>query len=875
MPPVLTDQKTTTAVDYSFGNWIKRRRKALDMTQQELAQKVQCSVSLIFKMESDERRPSRQIAELLAEHLEIPPDQRAVFLKVARQEKAIDGLRSISSLPESRLDSVPTQLKTNLPIPLTSIIGREHELRAILQQFRDPQCRLLTLTGPGGVGKTRLALEIAHQPNETFKNGVCFVSLVGTSAPEFIVPAMADALGFVFSGATELKTQLFNYLKEQQLLLVLDNLEHLLDGIEVLDELLEYAPSIKLLTTSREPLNLRAEWKFEVQGLPISTHIELNNLESNSAAALFIQRAKQANANFVFSSESLPAITRICQLVEGLPLGLELAATWVRMMSLKEIAREIERSVDFLSTTARDAPQRHRSIRAVFDYSWNLLSTEERQTIRRLSVFRSGFTREAAEKVASATVPLLSALVDKSLVRHNETGRYDLHELLRQYVNTQLQAEAQEEQDVRRLHAEYYLFLLEANKQKLQSHQQRDALARLIPETDNIRAAWDEAISYRRLDLMRHAAWTLWYMYELRTYFREGEALIKRGVDTARKSLAELGAKTTSQERTNVLGALGSLLAHQAFFCFRLGRNGEAQELYKESITVSRNLDEESTLAFALGQYGILRSLQGAYEEAIINVREAIELSHAVDDRWQLALYTTFLGMVIDDQGDYTEAHRLFTEALQICRSLGDPRLISLTAGYLVQTAHTLGRLTEIPDLLREELQAAAETNDRFGIALAGVRMALAAQSHGNDVDAHRMLIESINHFRDAGDAWFLSHSLNFEGKLALAAGNRVEAQESFTEAGRVAFATQAFPVLLDALLGLAILDAEKDHVERALESVLHVLANPSSNQGTKKRAQQLQLELESHLTPKQIQAVKLRAQSLTLDAIVQELRII
>lgn len=875
MPSVLTDQKTKIAVDYSFGNWIKRRRKALDMTQQELAQKVRCSVSLIFKMESDERRPSRQIAELLAEHLEIPSDQRAVFLKVARQEKSTDRLQSISPLPETRLDPAPTQLKPSPPVPLTSIIGREHELRAIVQQLQNPLCRLLTLTGPGGVGKTRLALEVAHQPNETFKNGVCFVSLVGTSAPEFIVPAIADALGFVFSGATELNTQLFNYLKEHQILLILDNLEHLLDGIELLDELLEYAPGIKLLTTSREPLNLRAEWKFEVQGLPVPAHIELNNLESNSAAALFVQRAKQANTNFAFSSESLPAITRICQLVDGLPLGLELAATWVRAMSLKEIAREIESSIDFLATTARDAPQRHRSIRAVFDYSWNLLSTEERRAIGRLSVFRSGFTREAAEKVARATVPLLSTLVDKSLVRHSETGRYDLHELLRQYVNTQLRAEAQEEQEVRRLHAEYYLLLLETHKSKLQSHQQRDALAMLIPETDNIRAAWGEALSNRRLDLIRHAAWTLWYMYELRTYFREGEALIKRGVDTTRKSLAQLGSKTSGPERTALLSALGTLLAHQAFFCFRLGRNLEAQELYQESIAVLRTLDEASTLAFALGQYGILRSLQGAYEDAVIKVREAIELSRAVEDRWQLALYTTFLGMTIDDQGDYPEAYRLFTESLQICRSLGDPRLISLAAGYLAQTAYTLGRLTELPDLLREELQAAAETNDRFGIALAGVRMALAAQSRGNAADAHRMLIESINHFREAGDAWFLSHSLNFEGQLALAAGNRVEAQESFTEAGRVAFATQAFPVLLDALLGLAILDAENDHVERALESVLHVLANPSSNQGTKKRAKRLQLELEAQLTLQQIQSVKLRAQSKTLDAIVQGLQII
>src|SRR5688572_14642559 len=307
-------------MEHSFGNWIKNRRKALDLTQHELAKKVGCSDSLIFKIEADERRPSRQIAELLAEHLEIRADQRELFLKVARQERAIDGLDSLSP-------PVARSLHPNLPLPLTPLIGREPELRNIIQQLQDPACRLLTLTGLGGVGKTRLALEVAHRLRDTFQYGSCFVSLVGTSSSEFIVPAIAGALGFSFSGVVDLKTQLFSFLKEKHILLVLDNLEHLLDGVELLDELLEHARNVKLLTTSREQLNLRAEWAFEVQGLPVPSSTELQDVGSNSAAALFIQRAKQVNAKFVPAPEDLPAITRICQLVEGLPLGLELAAT--------------------------------------------------------------------------------------------------------------------------------------------------------------------------------------------------------------------------------------------------------------------------------------------------------------------------------------------------------------------------------------------------------------------------------------------------------------------------------------------------------------------------------------------------------------------
>jgi predicted ATPase len=233
----------------------------------------------------------------------------------------------------------------------------------------------------------------------------------------------------------------------------LDNVEHLLDGIELLDELLRFAPGVKILATTREPLNLLAEWVFEVQGLPVPANLEWDHLTSNSAVTLFIERAKQVTVSFDPAPQDFFAITRICQLVE-VPLGLELAAAWVRTLSAPEIAQEIENSLDFLTTTARDLPPRHRSLRAVFDHSWSLLSDQERQVIQALSVFRGGFTREAVEKVANAALPSLSALVDKSLVRHSEGRRYDLHELVRQYTATHLQAEKQEEQAVHKRHAE-------------------------------------------------------------------------------------------------------------------------------------------------------------------------------------------------------------------------------------------------------------------------------------------------------------------------------------------------------------------------------------------------------------------------------------
>lgn len=268
------------------------------------------------------------------------------------------------------------------------------------QQIKDPACRLLTLTGPGGIGKSRLSLEVTHRLRGDFDEGVFFVPLAGTSASQFITPAIADSLGFIFSGAADLTLQLNRFIGEKHLLLVLDNLEQLLDGIGVLATLLQHAPNLKLLATSREPLDLRAEWVFEVQGLPVPAQFEVEDLESNSAVALFIQRTKQAQVDFVLSPDDYSALTRVCQLVEGLPLALELAASWVRIMPVQEIGKEIERNLDFLATSARDVPPRHRSIRTVFDSSWRLLLEEECAVMRQLYVFRGGFTRLSAEQVA-------------------------------------------------------------------------------------------------------------------------------------------------------------------------------------------------------------------------------------------------------------------------------------------------------------------------------------------------------------------------------------------------------------------------------------------------------------------------------------------
>ena len=364
------------------------------------------------------------------------PETRALYERI----KAGGGRGpQVSGLPAT--PDVSTPPRHNLPPQTTPFIGRAEELARIAALMSDPNCRLLTLTGPGGAGKTRIALQAAQTQLATFSNGVYFVPLAPIGDPASLVAAIADAVGFsFFSQATGdeqsmQQRQLLNFLSQKHLLLVLDNFEQLLPAAGLLVDILRAAPRVKILVTSRERLSLQDEWALSIGGMRVPATLDSpEGVEAYSAVQLFVHNARRAVVGFSLSEAERPFAVRVCQLVEGLPLGLELAAAWVKSLSCREIAEEIERSLDFLTTPLRDVPARHHSLRAVFEYSWRLLTEPQQTAFRRLSVFSGGFDREAALAVAGAALPILTALVDKSLLYRRESGRYELHEVLRQYA---------------------------------------------------------------------------------------------------------------------------------------------------------------------------------------------------------------------------------------------------------------------------------------------------------------------------------------------------------------------------------------------------------------------------------------------------------
>lgn len=448
----------------------------------------------------------------------------------------------------SLLKPGPATPPTQLPVPPTSFIGRQEELARLTAQLADKNCRLLTILGHGGVGKTRLALQAAAQAEaKHFRDGIYFISLEPLTAPEFIGPAVAAALHVPLQNPQTAKEQLLTYLRSKQLLLLLDNFESLMEGANWVAETLQACREVKILATSRERLNLAEEWIVSLEGFPVPDDFAPAAFENNSAVQLFCQRAARANARFRVTAADRPAVARICQLVDGMPLALELAAAWAKMMSCQEIAAQIERDLDFLNTTLRNVPDRHRSLRAVFEGSWRLLTEDEQRICRLLSIFRGGFQREAASAVLSlrksevrsqesearsqnsevttndqlpatnyqlpapspqplspspqslitknfefALLETLSSLMDKSLLRVTSSGRYEQHPLTHQYATEKLAAVPDEKAEVEERHARYYADFLQKEVARLkgQGASQPEIMEEILTEIDNIRAAW-------------------------------------------------------------------------------------------------------------------------------------------------------------------------------------------------------------------------------------------------------------------------------------------------------------------------------------------------------------------------------------------------
>lgn len=383
----------------------------------------QISEELVIGVETV-RWYTKQIYGKLGVHSRTQASMRAVDLRL------FDSADSQQARPEDKR-------RSNLPSYSTSFVGRQKELSEIGPLLTKPEIRLVTIAGPGGIGKTRLSVEAVRARIDSFSDGIFFVPLSPLHSVGEIVPAIARTIQLRLHGDESPEKQLMDYLSDKEMLLLLDNFEHLADGAQLVAELLSAAPSLRILATSRASLNLTNEWVRYLEGIKMPASPSAEDFETISAVALFRDRVRQVRSDFSVS-ENRQCVFEICRMIDGVPLAIELAAAWLKTLSCEDVASEIRHNIDFLATKQVDIDQRHRSIQAVFDYSWVLLSEEERSVLRRLSVFRGEFGGAAAQQVAGATLDLLSDLVDKSFVYRTPDGRYGIHDLLRFYVEEQL-----------------------------------------------------------------------------------------------------------------------------------------------------------------------------------------------------------------------------------------------------------------------------------------------------------------------------------------------------------------------------------------------------------------------------------------------------
>jgi len=790
----------------------------------------------------------------------------------------------------------PITQRHNLPVQLIPFVGREEELAQLAQLLANPTCRLLTIVGPGGIGKTRLAIRAARAQIGMYLHGIYLTPLAATLSAEFLVSALADALNFSFHGPEDPKIQLLNYLREKEMLLVLDNFEHLLassaggkpGGAGFLVEILTNAPEVKLLATSRERLNLPGEWLFEIEGLstppsisPLTGEDIAMKLETYSAVTLFLQAARRAQSSFQLTAETQAAVAYLSRLVEGMPLALELAAGWVRSLSCAEIVRELEQNLSFLATSQRHVIERHQSMQAVFDHSWRLLSAEERRVFRQLSVFQGGFRREAAAQVAGASLSLLSALVDKCLIRRQPIDRYDLHELLRQYAAARLSEESEEQEAVRDRHSNFYMDYLWRQAEPLKGGRQSQAMVEMKPEIDNIRLAWNWAVAQGRVAEIGRAVLGWSIFYDIQGRYHELKEVCQQTVD----KLESIWLNEVAEERKKETGIVfGFMLATQGALYLRLGElGGKSKELLQQGIILLRQLEARTELATALHYFGSLEVFLGEFTEAQALLQEGLALFQEEQDQRGMGLCLAVLGMATGSLGQYAEAYQLLQQGIALLRIVDDQHYLGMSLGFLGDIVIQMGQLAEAKQLLQESLAITRALGDRWSMALCLNQLGVVNFLTGEATwaEAKQLHQESLAISKELGEKYFSAVSLNHLGRVQYALGEGQEATQSFMTALRMAIESQAAPIALDTLLGLAtplvhpevgVTEVALTLKEKALKWLTLVLSHPASRHDTKDRAARLLAELESHLPPQVSAAARARGQTRSLEAVVAEI---
>lgn len=826
------------------------------------------------------------------------------FRAELQRELDVDPLETtrtlIASLSQGEPEAVTVRGKPkrhNLPAQTTRFVGRKRELGQLSETLAKPECRLMTLVGLGGAGKTRLALELASKQLLQYPDGVWFVPLAGVGSPDLLVSSIASSAGFTFSGPSDPKEQLANFFREKELLVLLDNFEQLVDGAVLLEELLEVAPKLKLLVTSRVALGLTGEWLFDVEGLaypPIDTE---EPLASFDAVSLFRARAERLSFTFICEGETLDAVAELTRKVEGSPLALELAASWTRSLGVSQLLAELDKNIDLLSSQLRDLPERHRSMRTVFEYSWQRLNAKKRDALAKLSIFQGGFTLKAAEQIADVHLALLLSLINHSLVRKSQEGRYQLHELVRQYAASLLDGRL--ESALKTNFSAYYLGLLARHRNDLRSFKQKTIKNLLLKETDNFRLACRVALKNSAWQALDEAIDTLQILLQRSGRLNEGKELFEqlagaaqvtvtsgkrlkaralrhlgtalRDIGLLPQAIARLAESIAMLRELDLKDDLVSALYTLAGAYFISDQLSSGEPYLDESERLSRELENDLMRSDILLALAWMHRQRGQYEEAIAVLEACLQLREQQGDILGVVEASTRYGMLVyEAQADYNRAEQYFQKALETSRQLDDKKNETRALNCLASLAFYEGHYTESEHLYREvialEAHIGAVKNQMTNLANLGEVLSETGQYESSAAYLQKALDLSYR----VNSPTTQHHVYGVLAKNAQRQADYIRARTYFQKSlGVTRSATIAPDLILDTLYSLAHIYLEVEQEEAFLLAKFienHQNCLKAINDSCRDLAEQIGATLSSRVA----KALEDKAKTLSLEAMLE-----
>ena len=690
-------------------------------------------------------------------------------LQASNRAQAVFAARALGLIDALAPPQEQQETPHNLPSQLAAFVGRENELAQLDRLLNTPECRLLTVAGLGGMGKTRLALEAANAQLPRYHDGVYFVALAPLTESSQMPATIAEAARLSIAPGQPLISQLLSYLRDKQMLLILDNFEHLLAGADLLRDVLQATSSVKMIVTSRERLRLQDEVVFRLGGLTYADLMAPETAARSSAVELFLLSARRVNPSFELTSDTLGALHSISQALDGMPLGILLAASWIEVLSPVEIAQEIERSFEFLEGQWRDLPERQRSLVAVFESSWNLLSEVERSAMRCFSIFRGGFSRVAAEEVAGASLATLTALVNKSFLARDSNGRFEMHELLRQYATRKLDSYPEEREQFRKRHAAYYAAMMDQSWTPIRTAELKSVVDGIEVEIDNIRSAWTTMLDQALLPHLTMTARVLWYFLMVQARYDEAIELFGRGVDKLQR--------LPPSEARDI--ALAEMLHSQGFFFTAIGQPDNGKALSEASLARLQGLHADEIRARAYITLSRSEHYLGRPTGIKSLAQQGLAVARSFRDPWHIGIFLFLIGFAEVQSDNFEEGRRTGEEALSYLVKAGDVYYEGLCSSLvLAHAALGTGRYADAERFYLAGLTYFESIDDQFEIAQTRRDLSELYALMADYGAALQTCRESMRHYTRMGQTGHVLSNIRFIARVNELQSNWIQAVE-------------------------------------------------------------------------------------------------